>query len=336
MDVRERQHRHNDLLFIVSVDTEEEWHWDDDFPVEQPSVENLEILPKFQRFCEQRGIFPSYFVDYPVAADSRFEAIFSGLDPSQSEIGAHLHPWCTPPFINDNTEFNSHCLNLPIEQFEAKLDVLLAELAKKVQQPITSFRSGRWGATGAMLKALAKRGIQVDSSLYPWYRNSYFDNTQVPMQPFYPCYLNAHTSGAQRELLEIPITAGFTQGNHAYRERFHRRVEGSLCGKFKLIGLLDALQLHNKVYLSPELHGKEQMLKLARQVAFEGASIIHLYFHSSTLIEGATGLVNTDDAYALITESIDYVYQGLSQSYQLVPSTVTQARTHLSNWGQIA
>ena len=58
-----------DVIFILSVDTEEEWDWSGDFPQTNFSVDNVEHIPAFQVFCENLGIRPTYFTDYAVAAD---------------------------------------------------------------------------------------------------------------------------------------------------------------------------------------------------------------------------------------------------------------------------
>ncbi len=52
-----------DVLFVLTIDTEEEWQWDEEFPQHNCSVGNVEKLPAFQTFCESLGIRPTYFVD---------------------------------------------------------------------------------------------------------------------------------------------------------------------------------------------------------------------------------------------------------------------------------
>ena len=121
-----------DVLFILSVDTEEEWQWDDEFPQNNCSVKNVEKLPEFQQFCESLGIRPTYFVDYAVANDQHGSAVLKGFAEKRvAEIGAHLHPWCNPPYFGKTTEAESHVINLPFEQVEQKLDALNAVLVNK-------------------------------------------------------------------------------------------------------------------------------------------------------------------------------------------------------------
>lgn len=41
------------ILFVMTIDTEEEWDWGKGFPVEKHSVQNTRNIPKFQRFCNE-------------------------------------------------------------------------------------------------------------------------------------------------------------------------------------------------------------------------------------------------------------------------------------------
>ena len=60
-----KQHK-PDVIFVLSVDTEEEWDWSDEFPQKDFSVSNVKQIPKLQAFCEELGIRPTYFTDYAV------------------------------------------------------------------------------------------------------------------------------------------------------------------------------------------------------------------------------------------------------------------------------
>ena len=95
-------------------------------------------------------------------------------------------------------------VNLPISQGEEKLDALVEILHQKFNIIPNSFRTGRWGVDSKTLQLLVKKGIQVDSSMYPFYKNKYFDNEQVMLKPYWPDYKNPLLSGPQRNIVEIP------------------------------------------------------------------------------------------------------------------------------------
>ena len=85
-------------LFIV-VDTEEEFDWGAPFSRDNVSVTAIVEVGRLQRVVEPHGLKPTYVVDYPVASTpasaSRLATIAAG---GGCRIGAHLHPWVTPPF----------------------------------------------------------------------------------------------------------------------------------------------------------------------------------------------------------------------------------------------
>ncbi|MFT5814595.1 MAG: hypothetical protein ACI9VT_002356, partial [Psychroserpens sp.] len=55
------------ILFVLSIDTEEEWDWSGPFPQHIVNVTNIDKLPAFNNICENLGVRPTYFVDYAVA-----------------------------------------------------------------------------------------------------------------------------------------------------------------------------------------------------------------------------------------------------------------------------
>ena len=64
-----------DVLFVLTIDTEEEWLWDEEFPQDDCSIQNVGRLPDFHKACVELGIRPTYFVDYAVANDIDFSVI---------------------------------------------------------------------------------------------------------------------------------------------------------------------------------------------------------------------------------------------------------------------
>ena len=48
------------------------------------------------------GVVPTYVIDHPVATDPQAVAFLRGLQADgRAEIGAHLHPWVSPPHDDD-------------------------------------------------------------------------------------------------------------------------------------------------------------------------------------------------------------------------------------------
>ena len=167
--------RSEKIILVLSVDTEEEFDWNSGFPQENCSIENIDQIPGFQYFCENLGIRPTYLVDYPVVANKHAAGMFRDYVLSEkAEVGAHLHPWCNPPFFAETNEERSHVVNLPVCEVEAKLDRLIEKIEQGIGRPPKSFRTGRWGINASLINLLEKKGFAVESSVYPLYSNQFF------------------------------------------------------------------------------------------------------------------------------------------------------------------
>lgn len=322
-----------DILFVLTVDTEEEWHWDnDEFPDRDFSLQNIEKLPEFQAFCESLSIRPTYFVDYAVASNKMGSEVLRAFVKNKSaEIGAHLHPWCNPPYFGKTSEAESHVINLPHEQVEQKLDALNTLLVEEIGVNPLSFRSGRWGINAKTLRLLASRGYTVDSSVYPLYKNDFFSCLGAPEKPYWPSFDNALAAGEQRQLLEIPVTAGFNIQNYAFGERIHNTLSHPPFSWLKMVGLLWHSKLLRKLYLSPELTKTEDMIALIEQSLEKKQPVIHMYLHSSSLIDGVTGLLDVDNALSRICERIKRVVSHLTDNANVRFCTISEARVLLAN-----
>ena len=324
--------RKQDVLFVLTIDTEEEWQWDGEFPQEDCSVENVQELPAFQQFCESLDIRPTYFVDYAVARNEYASATLRNFaSHNKAEIGAHLHPWCNPPYFGKTTEVESHVINLPFEQVEQKLDALNSILVEKIGVRPVSFRSGRWGINGPTLELLASRGYRVDSSVYPYYKNEFFSCIGAPEKPYWPSFDNSLSTGNQRDILEIPVTAGFNIKNFHLGERIHNGLSQPPFNWIKSVGLLWHSKLLRKIYLSPELTQTQDMLTLVNQSLEKKQPVIHMYLHSSSLIDGATGLLDVENAFYRICHRIESVVSYIQQKANVTFCTISEARVLLEN-----
>jgi len=98
-------------LFTMTIDTEEEWHWDTGFPTRDLSVTNIGNLPKFQALCSRHGVATTYYANQAVLDDPGARQIL--LEVARSghvEVGMHIHPWNTPPFDPHRAGEAGECL----------------------------------------------------------------------------------------------------------------------------------------------------------------------------------------------------------------------------------
>ncbi|MBA5872882.1 MAG: hypothetical protein GDA68_23300, partial [Nitrospira sp. CR2.1] len=132
------------MKLVVTVDVEED-QWGITPPC-QATVENVYRLPTLQRLFGEFGIVPTYLLTYPVVRDTRAAALLRGmLDAGECEIGAHCHPWNTPPHEERLTTFNSMLSNLPPSLQCEKLQRLHEAIEETFDMTPIAFRSGRWG-----------------------------------------------------------------------------------------------------------------------------------------------------------------------------------------------
>src|ERR1017187_2454750 len=93
------------MQFIMTIDTEGDNQWDHGRDL---TVENMKFVPRFQKLCNKYEVKPTYLVTSEICEDSFAQEIFTEYFKSGlAEIGAHLHSWTTPPFLNeDGYRFN--------------------------------------------------------------------------------------------------------------------------------------------------------------------------------------------------------------------------------------
>lgn len=322
---------YHNTLFILSVDTEEEWHWDEPFPEQNCQVKNVQQIPALQICCESIGVRPTYFVDYAVADNSQaVEAINSARQRNQCEIGAHLHPWCNPPLYGKTGEAESHVVNLPIEHTAAKLDKLITTLNDKFSINPTSFRTGRWGINNAVLDLLANRGFTVDSSIYPFYKNEYFSCEGSVLTPYWPDPTNPLNPGSQRQIMEIPVTAGFNRTHYNVANCIHQLGESAPLKYLHTVGLLWHSRLLRKLYLSPELTDEHNLCRLIDTSLNRGHKVIHMYLHSSSLIDGVTGLFDKQNSLDIICDRIKQSVEHLQSKGPVQFCTISEAAAILA------
>lgn len=174
------------MYLVVTIDTEED-NWGDYRQTGQ-FLENIKEIPHLQKLFDEFGVRPTYLITYPVAEDSRSIAILKKiLEEGKCEIGAHCHPWNTPPFEEEKNKRNNMLSNIPFEIQYEKVKKLSEIIHKNFGKKPISFRSGRWGFNSDTALAINKLGYRVDSSITPyttWVQNYGPDFSDLSPDPF--------------------------------------------------------------------------------------------------------------------------------------------------------
>ena len=99
---------------------------------------------------DRHGVVPTYAIDFPVANSPEAVSILRSIaDDGRCEIGAHLHPWVSPPIEEEVNVYNSFPGNLPPPLEREKLARLADRIEKCVRLPPDCLQSRSiWPRTG--------------------------------------------------------------------------------------------------------------------------------------------------------------------------------------------
>lgn len=322
-----------DVLLVVSIDTEED-NW---IPKRNRiTIENIRELPKLASLFDRFGVRPTYLTTYQVAASRWASQILRDLhsngpdgEPGM-EIGAHLHPWNTPPRLEMPIPRNTMLVNLPEEIQKAKLEVLTHTLAGACQIRPRSFRAGRLGLGRSTVKVLQALGYEVDSSVLPYSNLIDFDDG--------PNFLGADLAPYRISgdfeptvhdptgpLVEVPLTIGFDRPAFRFWSRVHEAINQPWLRPLRLPGVASRLGLVQKIFLSPELDGTESMISLSNSLVRRGTRLLHMYFHSPTLKPGLSPFTPDQASVDRFYDTIESYLDWLMTEMPVRPVTLTEA-----------
>ncbi|PCD03452.1 WalW protein [Sphingomonas spermidinifaciens] len=276
--------------FAICVDTEEEFDWEAPFDRASTAVTAIRALPDLHRRFADRGVPLTYLVDYPVAATAEsVDTISALLEDGRSAVGAHLHPWVTPPHDEEVSRPHSFAGNLPPALEGAKLDALGAAIEAGFGRRPRIFRAGRYGMGPATLRLLAERGYVIDSSM-----RSGFCYTSEGGPDFRHVGNHAFRAGPGGALLELPLTTVWLgvarSGGAGLYDLLGRLPRGR--GVASRLGLLD------RIALTPEEMPLPEALRAIDQAIEDGVTLLNFSFHSPTVAPGMTPYVRSVEGLA--------------------------------------
>jgi len=152
------------MKIIISVDTEADDQWKRESTL---SIDNVFMLDRFQNLCERYNMPPTYLLTHEVATSEKATQQFKIWQDRGAEIGAHLHPWTTPPLDERDADENPFPSELSDEELGEKLSNLTRAVGKVCGHSPTSYRAGRWGFDARQAEFLEELGYTVDLSITP-------------------------------------------------------------------------------------------------------------------------------------------------------------------------
>ena len=294
--------------FVITLDTEPDNEWG------RPRVattENARFVPRFHELC-QRYAFPvTYLMTLEMAEDPFLrDYLRPRAAAGECEIGAHLHPWNTPPLApltDDDLRHHPYPFEYPPEVQRAKLETLVDPIDRRYGARPVSYKAGRWGLDGTHAALLARLGFRVDTSVCPGVNwgpshgaprgSGGPDFSTAPLLPYRLSDVDVCRPGGLR-IWEIPPTIVFYSA-------LGRRVPGvqALYRKVRRVRRLFDRQHLGAQWLRPYPYQTAARLRRVADLArAAGAPVLNMTLHSSELMPGCSPYNKTaasiEDLYA--------------------------------------
>ena len=299
------------IKVYITIDTEED-QWGK-LISEGATVENIKILPRLQEIFDRFGAIPTYLINYPVAINIVAKKILLDIyKEGRCAIGTHCHPWNTPPFTEELSNYNSMLCNLPYNLVFDKINILNQTIRDNWNISPICFRAGRWGFGNYVAKAIRDLDYKIDSSIAPFTDWSLYDgpdcsNINKFKYRFNPD--NVFEENKEGVLLEVSPSVGFLQKNFNLCSEIRNKILNSRLSRLKMIGLLEKLKLVNYRWLSPEMFNGEGLIKLAKSILKNNIEFLNMSFHSTSLIPGLGPFVRSESDLARFMKGIELFLQ---------------------------
>jgi len=306
----------------ITIDTEEEGRWGGGYPREGNTCANIRWLEKLQPLRDECGLRATYLVTDPVAKDAEArDRLLRFVAAERAEIGAHLHPWCTPPYDEIDRSV-TYAGNLPPALLRAKLGGLTETLTRAFGVKPVSYRAGRWGISATTLQALETLGYGVDSSPLHWeYGSGGPSSLAAPAVPYHPDPADPVKRGRAR-ILEVPASVVMTGPLGGAVGRIGRHLR-----PFPGLGrILDAM---GRCWLRPSWGDPEQLRHATRRCLAEGHPVINVMFHSSELMPGASPYVKDAEGLTLFLARLRAIVETALESSDVRWATLSELRGEL-------
>jgi hypothetical protein len=285
----------------VVVDAEEEFDWSGPFCRARTQTRSIPAQGLAHRIYDRLGLVPTYVIDYPVATAPDAAAFLGGLvAEGRAEIGAHLHPWVSPPHEEEVTRFNSYQCNLPPELERAKIRVLTDTIEERLGVRPTAFKAGRYGFGENTARVLKELGYRVDCSFVPHAGFSLDGGPSFHRTPDQPFWIDE-----EQTLLEIPMTSGFVGPLARLGPAVSGLFDSPGAEKLRIPGLLGPLVARSR--LTPEGVSAEEQCRLLGRMALAGKRFFVLSYHSPSLAPGNTPYVRTEAELTVFLDRIERV-----------------------------
>ncbi len=285
---------------IIVIDTEEEFDWNKPFDRNSTQVKNIAYQEKAQKIFDKFKIKPTYVIDYPVSSQlESIQALKELYDAQQCDIGAHLHPWVTPPFNEQVNNQNSFPGNLTYQQEYEKLATLTRSIESNFGFQPTIYKAGRYGIGKNTHKILSELGYTIDCSTVPHTDFSMYQG------PDFTQLQSARPYWVDSKLLEIPLSVDYVGSLSQFSSPLYKITQKEQLVKLKIPAILSRLGLFERIRLSPEGHSTKELIRLTKSMLRKNHKVFCLTYHSSSLMPGGSPYVRTQQQLELFLQTIE-------------------------------
>jgi hypothetical protein len=310
-------------MLIAVVDTEEQFDWSAPVTRAATSVTAMQSIGRLQSIFDEYGVVPCYVVDYPVATQpDGSDPLREILSAGRCEIGAHLHPWVTPPYEEELSPRNTYPGNLPPQLERAKLDILVRAIENTFAARPAVYKAGRYGVganTGEIIESLA---FEVDVSVCPpidHRADGGPDYRQFSCEPYW--------FGTTDRLLEIPLTGAFVGWASGLAPGLYDLTSHPASKSVRLPAVLSRLRAIDRLMLSPEGYTSTEHQRLATTLMRRGVRTFTWSLHSPSVEPGHTPYVQSRKDLARFLDSFRRFFDFFFGDLGGVATTPTQLKS---------
>ncbi len=305
---------------VVTIDVEEEQKWGT-FKAKGNTTKHLDNVDRLQKLFEKYGIKPTYLLNWEALQNKKAVAKFKKyLNARKCEIGAHMHPWATPPYKEKICEKNTFANNLPAKLVEQKLKNITNKIKKEFVIKPKTFKAGRYGFDENHAKILKKLGYRVDTSVTPYISHEKFQGPSFVDFPNLPYLLdlnNIKKENKKSNLLEIPATVGFNLENFELANKIYNSTN-----------LISKILTHFKIVKRPKLTTEGFSAKEMKQISDiylkRKSPVLHMEFHSENIMPGFVDYVMTEEDLENFYSKLEEVFEYLINEKKVEPMTCTE------------
>ena len=312
-------------ILLTVVSTEEEFDWSKPFDRGAASVRAAGYIDRAQHVFDEHGVRPTYVVDFPIASQPASVAPLKAIqDSDRCEIGAHLHPWVSPPFDEELSVHNSFPGNLAGDLEALKLRVLTETIERNFGRRPRAYQAGRYGFGARTASALEQEGYDVDLSASPGfdYRGEGGpDYSKFDPRPFW--------YGPRRRMLAVPVTGAFVGfASHGARGLLSAGQSPRLAW-MRIPAVLSRCGAIERTRLSPEGFDHDANRRLTRALLERGVRVFVFSFHSPSVLPGCTPYVRDERELTQFLNTCRRYYEYFHGELGGISMTAQQLVQHL-------